>query len=237
MNKGIIQIGDKSYKKCKVVMLPTEKATKLFIDTVYNKGTLKYGIPLDGIYQHLYILSDEEIKEGDWCIAHQSVLSNNNSKAYIREFYTDVVQYSKEGVKTSGRYDTIRFEKIIASTDLLVEKDNGDPAHEDDYLPRPSNAFLKAYCEKGSIDEVLVEYERGTQQWWTAFYKQNQNGIDNPDNFPSLLKIAPDNTITIKEVQVKESWSREEVVKLITQYGIDVYRRGRSHGQWIEENL
>src|ERR1035437_1002205 len=55
--------------KCQIVMLPTEKASKLY----YNNPTetLCYDDKCTGIkganeYRHLYFVSDREIKEGDW---------------------------------------------------------------------------------------------------------------------------------------------------------------------------
>ncbi len=58
-----------------------------------------------------------------------------------------------EGVETA-EYDGYSFDngdefclKIIASTDPKLN------------LPQPTQAFIKAYCEQGGIDEVDVEYE------------------------------------------------------------------------------
>ena len=59
----------KNTKTHKLVMLPTEKAPL----TIYNNclRSSKYSdFEIDGVFipQHLYILSDEEIKVGDWYI-------------------------------------------------------------------------------------------------------------------------------------------------------------------------
>ena len=58
-------------KTYKVVMLPTTEASNLCIDTSCDE--LNYFTPegkstLHTKCQNLYILSDEEIKEGDWYI-------------------------------------------------------------------------------------------------------------------------------------------------------------------------
>ena len=67
---------NKSYWECNVVMLPTEnskaplvvddddKSLHLTYELFRNKGNAVQDIT----YQHLYITSDEEIKEGDWII-------------------------------------------------------------------------------------------------------------------------------------------------------------------------
>lgn len=59
------------WKKHKVVMLPTNAKANLFINNVNGKllfdndSTLHRVLP-NGIYQHIYITSNEKIKEGDW---------------------------------------------------------------------------------------------------------------------------------------------------------------------------
>lgn len=64
------------WEKCKVVMLPINEKANLKSDLAINENNLLFQpSKLEGTwfflnkYQHLYILSDEEIKEGDWTIA------------------------------------------------------------------------------------------------------------------------------------------------------------------------
>lgn len=84
---------------------------------------------------NLYITSDDEIKEGDWCysIKKNSVFQSN------------------------GQNHSPASKKIIATTDKslmhLNEKDNYE-----EYIPQPSQAFIEKYCKVGGIDEVMVEY-------------------------------------------------------------------------------
>ncbi|MGK3946380.1 hypothetical protein ABK046_49500, partial [Streptomyces caeruleatus] len=72
------------FKKAQIIMLPTDDRSKLCIDK-YRK-TLEYVI--DGEFtintnkQQLYIISDDEIKEGDW------VLSKLNEVVLLKENYT-----------------------------------------------------------------------------------------------------------------------------------------------------
>lgn len=55
-------------KKCKVIILPTQQQSSIFLK---GSGLLEYNVhpPLHGVkelgwtYQHLYITSDEQIKE------------------------------------------------------------------------------------------------------------------------------------------------------------------------------
>lgn len=121
------------------------------------------------IVQHLYILSDDEIKEGDWYLLDDNTI-NKASANLNMDWYKN------------------HEKKIIASTDSSLE------------LPRPSNEFKKKYCEKGDINEVLVEY---------MDYKLN-------NEIQEVLKVAPDNTITIYPIE--ETFSKEEVLSLFHQF-------------------
>lgn len=136
MSHSLAKIDGKFYKKCKVVMLPTEKKSiigGIVKRSVDNKLVLHTDVTQwHGINQHLYILSDEEIKEGDW---------KYNSKL---DFIWKHNRLNKaQELKNICHPET---RKIIASTDVNLN------------LPVPSNVFLSIYCEKGGIDEVFVEY-------------------------------------------------------------------------------
>ena len=62
-------------------------------------------------------------------------------------------------------------------------------------LPQPSQAFIKAYCEQGGIDEVDVEYERVS-----AF---EQRGLPSRLKI-NILKVDPvHNTITTHRIVEK----------------------------------
>jgi len=166
-----------SFKKCKVVMLPTnEKAQvgeitsnttmpELFImnKKVYKAWNTNYhGNIVDGSHlrgNHLYILSDEEIKEGDWCmeLERYSIQDDNIEDCFP---YTSVGEDHEDNMK------------IIASTDKSLKlyesetlaKASGFSLKTDDItLPQPTDAFIQKYIEeynKGNIiTRVLVEYE------------------------------------------------------------------------------
>lgn len=226
------------FKKCKVVRLPTENnkadlyrtfATKNFHPNLTKLD--KEAVYVDVEYLHLYILSDEEIREGDWYFR-----LDLNEVRQCRNFFTkeDTPPYCK---------------KIIATTDPSINTyESSTPYYEGKQLmPRPSDAFIKKYCELCGIDEVLVEYEN-IQLTKKEDY-QYSNGISNL-KYEDRLKVAPDNTITIKKV--KDSWKREElpVLKNISERMKRCRKilQERNNGnwgildtseldKWIEENL
>lgn len=261
-------------------MLPTEKATKgcILKDMVIggfrvnnDKDGYQYN-PKNFIPQHLYILSDEEIKAGDWTITN---LKDDN---YLEDWYVlnQVSEIEGDNVYFKGSgipFSLLTVKKIIATTDpeltFTAKEHTKDLMKGCDYnLPRPSDAFLKAYCEKGDIDEVLVEYigkqykigdivyPDGTKRIVSkgTFYSDSNKGYyyftnDNRDGWrleEYELKVAPDNTITIKPV--KNSWNREEVKNLLksmsyfaseqTIYnGREYYMEYEKIDKWIEQNL
>lgn len=205
------------YKKCKVVILPTEKKSGTI--KIENLLFTDKGLNFEKqIYQHFYIISlEEEIKEGDWYIRMDN--------SYQGRINPKLLQKSFEKAKDSDIY----FErKVIASTDLSLN------------LPQPSQSFIEEYItNKGNlITDVMVEYEESC-----CDIKVN-GGLYSPDcchKHILCLKINSDNIITIK--RVKDSWSREEVSKAIHDCMLlanDVNGIGRLQkfiNKWIKENL
>lgn len=194
------------FKKTKVVMLPNTKEAIILFNPSNNKLTVrsKHWSVEDCItigYQtnDLYFLSDEDIKEGDWCI------------------YNGLVHQATNYLHKSNQMP--HTGKIIASTDKSLG------------LPRPSDSFIKKYCELGGIEYVNVEYEN----------IQTTNDKGNIWIDGHKLKVAPDNTVTIKAV--KDSWNREEMIEFAKKaYDAGSFDNTNSminltFDKWIEENL
>jgi len=109
-------------------VLPTEKPSRLFYlasNLHIEKGQLIS--PKD--YKNIYITSDEEIKEGDWC--YNSI--NNNV-------------YKKEINKLSFAYEY----KIILTTDQDLNKDG---------VQKIDDEFLEWFIKNPSCEEVEIRKE------------------------------------------------------------------------------
>lgn len=221
-------------KRCKVVMLPTNKPSKLGNLVTYQEHSLakvtKEGVnPKNTTVQfwNLYIISDDEIKEGDWCYD----LKNNCT------------------LQAKSSYEGMRIKKIIATTDTSLKIDNpnydiGRLAYIN--LPQPSQQFIEKYVEeynKGNIiTNVLVEYEEWCNCNGSIKMRKHlrTTKCDKCIEWDELKINPKDNTITIKKV--KDSWNREEVIILLEkalaeskeQYSL-LDRVGIN--KWIEENL
>ena len=195
-------------KECNVVILPTEDMTNIVktphlkyhkAEDIFYEKTMKY--------QHLYITSDDEIKESDWIYC-----SLNKGKVYQCKniaFNNKIWNNSEDNVF-----------KIIATTDksLLIsyrETTKFTSMDRKKSLSQPSHKFIQAFVRAGGIDKVLVEYEfdeittrlnfknKGLGYWTPGFSKNN------------IYKLKTDshNTITIKSVEEK-IYTRKEVEAL-----------------------
>lgn len=172
------------FKRAQVVMLPTEKAVfpkciwlgrisgVLYLDYSYPEGKICDPIDDSMLPQHLYILSDEEIKGECFYYSPRfgGILRNHLS------------QLDEPGLK-----------KVIATTDTSL----GLPKPSEGFI----KAFIEAYNSGNPITEVDIEYyswsdcpeyarvHTMTESNWGAQY------VGKP-------KVNPkDNTVTIKKVK------------------------------------
>ena len=230
--KQIIYIDGKPHIKCNVVMLPTKNESSLWINC---ENKLKIHIkdrmcPGKQEFQYLYFTSNEEIKEDDWCI------DKYNQLGQIKKNTGDITKYKYPlvfkffGTRTTNIEGHI-CKKIIATTDELYLSELFPVDNEihslTSRLPQPSQQFIEKYIEeynKGNqIVDVLVEI--------TDSYLE----VD----YTSKLKLDSQNQITIRKQ--KDSWSREEVIDLISDWtkmksGLNM-NLPNNFNQWIEENL
>lgn len=200
------------YKECGVVMLDTTSSKLLLDDNGdlyhYHKEQTSGGIVKP---KHLYITSDDEIKDGDW--------------------YYDITleQIIRANVNSDHNIYTGSCKKIIATTDTSLKIPDFPELENTAYtnLPQPSDKFIQAFIEsynKGEkIEKVLVEYKDYS-----------------PDMAPIyLIRKNENNNIIIKKV--KDSWNREEVHSLMMQAWIhgeaDKSMDYTVREKWIEENL
>lgn len=198
----------KESKICKVIMLPTKTEEDIFIGIL--KGIQQYfpgnGLPqplfntlaICGIPdskccgytksmwepQHLYFMSDDEIKEGDWILAKQ----------------TDGSYFTHRVTDTSIKNIRICDRKIIATTDeSLKQCQCGKEKHKMSCkmrwaLPNVPESFLVEFVNsQGKINEVSVEYEI-SPEW----LKENPPFSAPYPKAEYVVKTNTDNTIIIK---------------------------------------
>lgn len=239
MNK-LKEIGNKYYQECEVVMLDsnnksyfgflTKKGKEVFNDLRYFNMEMPQ--ILDSVNQHIYFLSNEEIKEDDWCI-----------------FMYDLAP--KYGIcKGRNIQDKSLAKKIITTTDTSLG------------LPQPSKSFIqayiKAYNEGKPITKVLIEYEIKNISDDEGFFNLTERIKINSSNEITIKKVK--NSYTQQEVddlldrntcqitalmleKFKGYKSREEVIQILVDYSNNLlnqrYRGNTTEviNQFIEENL
>lgn len=163
-------------KVCNVVMLPTEKASQVVLAGTINPILDFYGgyrrvKPTREYHQqHLYIITNDEIKEGDYF--------------YADEYHTPEKAYNMESPLVNG-FIQDHCKKIIASTDYTLG------------LPLIPEGFVKKYVElQGKIDKVMVEYWdyiKEDEDW------DDNIGAISHDIHIVKLKTRRDNTIIISK--------------------------------------
>lgn len=208
-------------------MLPTDKAENAIIKGF--SGDLFYS-PMkpknSDTFYHLYIVTDDEIKEGDWYIYKSTFLDGTvKTQEQFDKAEWNVSQCGENGEAGCHRAQFGKNAengicgcyKIIATTDPeLIHK----PTHWDKLgrvifaehvVAEPSKAFIENYCKIGGIDEVDVEYQAN------EFVKDGisrpvmDDGVlkDYKGDWKYVPKVDSHNTITIHPI--KDSWSRKEV--------------------------
>jgi hypothetical protein len=205
-------------KEHPIIMLPSEKSYihlsggKLYLEPEIVTRHKMLDEP-ECVPQQLYILSDEEIKDGD-CHLHFY-----KGEAIIGQSFGNGVKVANEA----------GYKKIIATTDTeLIESGVSEI---------PTNivkAYVKAYNEGKPFDKVMVEYES---------FNSHVVGVTRPKLNPdgtlcvSLVeeKIEVDKLKLIEELERLRLTSDEE---LRTRYPIKPnVGMGIDWDKWIKENL
>lgn len=199
----------------KVVMLPTEKASIIHL---WNNGIketietceLEYSNTRNT--QHLYIISNDEIKEGDWFIneLHQLFQCNGQIKPSI---YSDG--------------------KIVATTDFSLRYNTNDLMRGEVQGKYPTGifniptsfiqAYIKVYNEGNPITGVCLEMEEYRFTYETG------------TKYSASIKTRLDNTVIVHTAKL---YTRDELIKHITDCVANItIGRYKSVPLWIEENL
>jgi hypothetical protein len=237
------------FKKARVIMLPTEtvKTSTILLDSIANHTVLTSsklkGNPnwrKNGKPHHLYIISNDKIKEGDYYLFFKN---NSICKA---EFLTEENIEVLEGLRKIKA-----VQKIIAATDTLLIEDKRTYIcglmDKPNILPQPSQQFIEKYIESYNrgdvITDVLVEYVRlASVRGGILDLSKNPSWTQTTDSkcIESKLKVnSKDNTITIKKL--KDSWNREELINTfkdcIEYCDSESGFRYDDFEYWVNENL
>jgi hypothetical protein len=170
-----------------VHVLPTEKPSRLMIDTIENKLYLQpilHEKTINVLPQHIYITSDEEIKEGDWYY-----LPRINS---VYKCVEDPTELNLERI--------VGIAKIILTTDPELITD-GVQAIDDN--------FLEWFVKNPSCENVEVEH------FGTCCGNQSITQCINCEKYNPIYKITIPQEEPKQETLNKINNMNEEIKKQI----------------------
>jgi hypothetical protein len=215
-------------KNAKVVMLPTKKASSLYmnhrdgevltlgdnvVSTNHNNWTNQY----------LYIVSTEkgEVKrDGDWFI--------------LFDDFGNVMGNPQQYDSSKGHVLNSGLRKVIATTDSSlfeynIKREVGGFSG-DIPLPQPSQSFIEVFVREYNndnvISDVMVEYEEEIQHIGEVADESYPK-----DFFTPKIKINPkDNTIKINK---QKEYSMADVIELLTEWGVYLGRKSKDSESYL----
>lgn len=216
-------------KECQIVLLFHSRNSGSITQNRHT-GKLSYGSsPSSADNRHLYILSDDKIKEGDWCLYNLGLTFGKEPRRVIKYTYSQdgktVNGYEFENGKKGSKSES---KKIIATTnpDISIDKEcELYRTYSESYkhmLPTISGEFLQEYV-KNPVDKVLVDYEEINKDWSKETKMIMEGYGDNPKNFQNTFfqpKVSSDNTISISFIE--DDW--EDIKEEIYENVIDKLR-------------
>lgn len=176
-------------------VLPTQNeiTSKLFKVSNELKLTRKYDFYNGAKYQHIYITSDEEIKEGDWVIKISSIYKGGG----IAQKYSFI----------DAQFEDIIFKKIILTTDASLD---GVQVIDDKFL----EWFVKnPNCEKIEIKTRYLHYYK-TGEKLISFSKTPEFSSRNMQ----CIKIEPRYEIIIPQEEPKKMSKQTAVDFLVKKF-------------------
>lgn len=183
--------------KGRVVILSTKNANgviKRWNDTLYtaDKGDERI------LTHHLYLITDDEIKEGDWCIGkhlttHYQINGITEETKGLEEWWSKIVATTNPDLYTGG------IVRLTRTGDIASVK-----------MARIPNDFIEAYVrEQGKIKEVMLEYEEYTP------YVSHETSLDETEQH--RLKLRSNGTVIIHPVK-KKAYFREDLLQAIKTF-------------------
>lgn len=217
------------FKKAQVIMLPATNSKTPVIKQTYDSGvgpntfltTKKQVVNTPSYYEyfHLYITTDDEIKEGDWLIWNDKIY-HNSKISFIG------VDYSK-------------CKKVVATTNPELGHGNKNGAFY--HLPKIPQWFINRYCQLGGgINNVAIEYKI-TDHYGDEVAHCEDGYYSKMVYEGTTVKLVVDSDNYVSMRLLQELWSKEELILIIKQFRreLTMSQEGEyfDEDKWIEDNL
>lgn len=139
--------------------------------------------PQPCIHQHLYVVSDEKIKEGDWFIYNNEII--HRDKGAVDSIWKDAITNGKKVIATT---DTALAKTLKSSYVQLGTRTEETRVAQ---LPQLPQSFIEQFIDEWNlgkpIRELEVEYEGEWDDHYQAYYADSIS-----------LKVNLDNTISVR---------------------------------------
>ncbi len=210
----IKEISNKHYQEFDVIMLPTDKLSKVGLHSdkkIYlHHSELTKNLPY---YQpqHIYILSSEKPKAGDWYI------TNDNKLLQCREVLFDLTYADGD----YGRNKNSIKGKVIASTDSSLGYTDHRVSPVPNFCDSPQipkefiEYFIREYNQDNVVNKVLVEVEK------TDFKPDTSMGYHEPGAYNYKWKIKSNQN---NEVNVLSESKQETLEEAAEKYVYEHYK-------------
>ena len=218
-------------RKHQIVLVETNKESNIIKGNDVDYLILVESWSGKGKPQHLYVLSDDEIKEGDWY--HNSI--DNSIKQASNWIYVS------------------NCKKIIATTNDKISINLGKEYHESPIrggqmytrlcpYPQIQQSFIEYYIEQYNKGNIITEVDVEMKYLGKSIIGVTPAGVPtyiNEGYSTTEPYVYLDNTINV--FSIKTSWNREEVINLIKDFAGDKFEfTGKLEevvDKWIEQNL
>lgn len=214
------------FKRAQVIMLPHNNINTTITKYLPNTLSLNNDLLQPHTNQHLYIISDDEIKEGDWVLYKNNpcLVSLNAYSDEMKVTLTYAIKYCKKIIATTDK-SLITGRKIMPDGSIFDANSDWDIKYGvksgfglqriqiDETLPQPSQDFLKVFIEEYNKGNVISDVsillnepcckcdtsEKLLNCCYNAGDIEGTCNAPNPnkDFYGLYPKVNPDNTINI----------------------------------------
>ncbi len=171
-------------------------------------------------YYHPYLLSDEEIKEGDWFIYDNELHQCDSDMIIGKNNPNSALHFSK---------------KIIATTnpDLWYDRIPNPPCL---IIPKLPQSLIEDFVKKqGKVDSVMVEYEEDydLQYYQTGLGFESAKRIDKP----AKIKLTSSGEIIWSPVE-ERTYTRDELREAVRKFGNHTWANisDEKEQEWFDKN-
>jgi len=236
-------------KECQVVLLPTDNIIPNYQgkDFIYYISRDKSPVTeeirtkiLRSIFgthlinpHYFYVLSDENIKKGDWVIWF-----GKDNLPFLKKV---IVEREGEWL-LSSTYDMWveknRPKKIIATTnpDLKRFAGRGDICDLYYNLPKPTDEFIQQWITKGCPEKINVDYELYCNTGNYPNIKKDCNCPCSKEiNCGYTLRISDNNIITCSFIEDIKLYTKEDMINA-SKYGYNYHKTSQFLSQEFEDS-